>query len=93
MLYYVSGPVTVLEPGIAVIEAGGVGMGSGFCSAEKCGVYRCDGCWLSSFVLLGLIHIKLSPSLFHSFFAAGVLCLLFLFNGAVCNNYNSICNT
>ncbi|MBO5891125.1 MAG: Holliday junction branch migration protein RuvA [Oscillospiraceae bacterium] len=27
MLYYVSGPVTVLEPGLAVIEAGGVGYG------------------------------------------------------------------
>ena len=27
MLYYVSGPVTILEPGIAVIEAGGVGYG------------------------------------------------------------------
>ena len=27
MLYYVSGPVTVLEPGLAVIECGGVGYG------------------------------------------------------------------
>ena len=27
MLYYVSGPVTILEPGLAVIEAGGVGYG------------------------------------------------------------------
>ena len=27
MIYYVSGPVTVLEPGLAVIEAGGVGYG------------------------------------------------------------------
>ena len=27
MLYYVSGPVTVLEPGLAVVEAGGVGYG------------------------------------------------------------------
>ena len=27
MIYYVTGPVTVLEPGIAVIEAGGVGYG------------------------------------------------------------------
>ena len=25
MLYYVSGPVTVLEPGLAVIDCGGVG--------------------------------------------------------------------
>ena len=27
MIYYVSGPVTILEPGLAVIEAGGVGYG------------------------------------------------------------------
>ena len=27
MIYYVSGPVTVLEPGLAVIECGGVGYG------------------------------------------------------------------
>ena len=27
MLYYVSGPVTILEPGLAVIECGGVGYG------------------------------------------------------------------
>ncbi len=27
MLYYVSGPVTVLEPGLAVIDCGGVGFG------------------------------------------------------------------
>ena len=27
MLYYVSGPVTVLEPGLAVIDCGGVGYG------------------------------------------------------------------
>ncbi len=27
MLYYVSGPVTVLEPGLAVVECGGVGYG------------------------------------------------------------------
>ncbi len=27
MLYYVSGPVTILEPGIAVIDCGGVGYG------------------------------------------------------------------
>ena len=27
MLYYISGPVTVLEPGMAVIECGGVGYG------------------------------------------------------------------
>ena len=27
MIYYVSGPVTLLEPGLAVIEAGGVGYG------------------------------------------------------------------
>ena len=27
MLYYVSGPVTILEPGLAVVEAGGVGYG------------------------------------------------------------------
>ena len=28
MLYYVSGPVTVLEPGLAVIDCGGVGYGN-----------------------------------------------------------------
>ena len=27
MIYYVSGPVTILEPGIAVIDCGGVGYG------------------------------------------------------------------
>ena len=27
MLYYVSGPVAVLEPGLAVIDCGGVGYG------------------------------------------------------------------
>ena len=27
MLYYVSGPVTILEPGLAVVECGGVGYG------------------------------------------------------------------
>ena len=27
MIYYVSGPVTVLEPGLAVVECGGVGYG------------------------------------------------------------------
>ena len=27
MLYYVSGPVTVLEPGLAVVDCGGVGYG------------------------------------------------------------------
>ena len=27
MIYYVSGPVTVLEPGLAVIDCGGVGYG------------------------------------------------------------------
>jgi len=27
MIYYVSGPVTILEPGLAVVEAGGVGYG------------------------------------------------------------------
>ena len=28
MIYYVSGPVTVLEPGLAVVECGGVGYGN-----------------------------------------------------------------
>ena len=28
MLYYVSGPVAVLEPGLAVIDCGGVGYGN-----------------------------------------------------------------
>ena len=28
MLYYVSGPVTILEPGMAVVECGGVGYGN-----------------------------------------------------------------
>ena len=27
MIYYVSGPVTVLEPGLAVVDCGGVGYG------------------------------------------------------------------
>ena len=27
MIYYVSGPVTILEPGLAVIDCGGVGYG------------------------------------------------------------------
>ena len=28
MIYYVSGPVTILEPGLAVIECAGVGYGN-----------------------------------------------------------------
>ena len=28
MIYYVSGPVTVLEPGLAVVDCGGVGYGN-----------------------------------------------------------------
>ena len=28
MIYYLSGPVTILEPGLAVVECGGVGYGS-----------------------------------------------------------------
>jgi len=37
MIYYVSGPVTVLEPGLAVIECGGVGYGcrvTGYTAAQ-----------------------------------------------------------
>ena len=37
MLYYVSGPVTVLEPGLAVIDCGGVGYGchvTGYTAAQ-----------------------------------------------------------
>ena len=28
MIYYLNGPVTVLEPGLAVVECGGVGYGN-----------------------------------------------------------------
>ena len=34
MLYYVSGPVAVLEPGLAVIDCGGVGYGCPFISSR-----------------------------------------------------------
>ena len=27
MIYYLNGPVTILEPGLAVVECGGVGYG------------------------------------------------------------------
>lgn len=36
MIYYVSGPVTVLEPGLAVVECGGVGYGCRITAYTAC---------------------------------------------------------
>ena len=67
MIYYVSGPVTVLEPGLAVVDCAGVGSGchvTGYTAAKSSDTNR-YAAWYNNLLANG---VYAAPSQFEAMF-------------------------